>query len=309
MTEARNEGSASTVPSPGNAESGDSERGGASSSSSDSDLPSPAVTKAAHENFPVAARLLPRGVRRHLLAVYAFARFVDDIGDEWSGDRRQALDTIEADLERAYTGEPRLPVLRELATTVSACAIPAEPFRRLVAANRQDQLVSRYDSFDALLEYCTLSANPVGHIVLHIFGVATPERMQFSDRVCSALQLAEHWQDVGEDYHRGRVYLPAEDLARFGCKEADLADDAASPRVRSLMAFETTRAARMLDEGAPLVRTLSGFARLATAGYVAGGRAALAAIADRDHDVLSGAPRPRPPRVAGHWLRLLAGRG
>lgn len=309
MTEARNEGSASTVPSPGDAESGDSEAGSASSSSSDSDLPSPALTKAAHENFPVAARLLPRGLRRHLLAVYAFARLVDDIGDESSGDRWQSLDTVEADLERVYSGEPRFPVLRELAVTVSACDIPAEPFRRLVVANRQDQLVSRYDSVDSLLDYCALSANPVGHIVLHIFGVATPERMALSDRVCSALQLVEHWQDVAEDYGRGRVYLPAEDLARFGCAEADLAEPTAPPHVRALMAFETTRAARMLDEGAPLTRTLSGFARLATAGYVAGGRAALAAIADRDHDVLSGAPHPRRSHLAGQWLRLLAGRG
>lgn len=309
MTEARNDGSASTVPSPGNAESGDSEAGSASSSSADSDLPSPALTKAANENFPVAARLLPRGIRRHLLAVYAFARLVDDIGDESSGDRWRALDTVEADLERVYTGQPRLPVLRELAATVSACAIPAEPFRRLVAANRQDQLVSRYDSFEALLDYCVLSANPVGHIVLHIFGAATPERLLLSDRVCTALQLVEHWQDVAEDYGRGRVYLPAEDLARFDCAEADLAEPTAPPHVRALMAFETTRAARILDGGAPLIRTLTGFARLATAGYVAGGRAALAAIAERDHDVLSGAPHPRRPRVASQWLRSLAGRG
>lgn len=315
MTEARHEGAASTAPSPGSAdaggaESGGAESGGASSSpSSDPDLPSPALDKAAHENFPVATRLLPRVVRRHLLTVYAFARLVDDVGDETPGDRWRRLDAIEADLERAYAGCPRLPVMRDLAATVDACGVPAEPFRCLIEANRQDQLVSRYDTFESLLGYCELSANPVGHIVLHVFGVATPARMALSDRVCTALQLAEHWQDVAEDFSRGRVYLPGDDLTRFGVAESDLAAQAAAPNVRELIRFETGRAARMLDEGAALAGTLSGFARLATSGYIAGGRAALAAIASADYDVLSGTPRPRRSRVVAGWVRLLAGRG
>lgn len=319
MTEARNDGAASTAPSPGSAatgsteasgsESAGGESGGGSSSPSSDELPSPALDKAAHENFPVATRFVPPELRRHLLAVYAFARLVDDVGDEATGDRRRHLDAIEADLDRAYTGVPQLAVLRDLAVTARVRDVPKEPFQRLIEANRQDQLVSRYDTFDSLLSYCTLSANPVGHIVLHIFGAATDERMALSDRICTALQLAEHWQDVAEDLARGRIYLPAEDLYRFGVNETDLAAATAAPHVRQLMAFETRRAARMLDAGAPLVRTLSGFARVATAGYVAGGRAALAAIAGRDHDVLSSTPRPRRSRLAAEWLRLLVGRG
>ncbi len=269
-------------------------------------LPGPDLTKAGHENFPVAARLLPGRVRRHLLAVYAFARLVDDIGDESREDRATQLDTVESDLERAYTGSPRLPALRELAVTARECRIPPEPFRRLIAANRQDQVVTRYDSFDDLLDYCALSANPVGHAVLYVFGAATPARMSLSDRVCTALQLVEHWQDVPEDLAKGRVYLPVEDLARFGCVEIDLAEPTAAPRVRDLMAFESRRAAHLLDEGAPLVGTLSGFARLATAGYVAGGRATLAAIAACEHDVLAAAPGRATSRMAVEWLRLLA---
>lgn len=199
--------------------------------------------------------------------------------------------------------------MRELAVTVAACDIPAEPFQRLIAANRQDQLVRRYARFDELLDYCALSANPVGHIVLHIFGVATSERKRLSDQVCTALQLAEHWQDVAEDFDRGRVYLPAEDLAAFGCTEADLAASHASARIRELMSFEARRAGRMLDDGAALVSTLSGFARLAVAGYVAGGRAALAPIANRGCDVLSSTPKAGSMRMAREWLRLSAGRG
>lgn len=323
VTEARHEGAAPTAPSPGSmrsgstasgdagsgAESGGEESGGASSPSADSDLPSPILARAAHENFPVASRLLPPRLRRHLIAVYAFARLVDDVGDEAAGDRWQHLDAIETDLVRVFDGSPRLPVMRELSATVHACGIPREPFQRLVEANRQDQLVGRYESFESLLGYCALSANPVGHIVLHILGAATSERMALSDRVCSALQLAEHWQDVAEDLASGRIYLPAEDLSRFGVTEDDLMAPTAASHVRELLAFETRRARHMLDEGAPLVHTLSGFGRLATAGYVAGGRAALRAIAANDHDVLSSTPRPRRTHVASAWLLMLAGRG
>lgn len=243
--------------------------------------------------------------------MYAFARLVDDVGDEADGSssgRLRLLDAVEADLDRAYAGRARLPVLRELAVTADRCGIPAEPFRRLIAANRQDQLVRRYETIGELLDYCELSANPVGHAVLYVFGAFTSERARLSDRVCTALQLIEHWQDVAEDLARDRVYLPTEDLARFGVAETDLAAHRANPRVCALMAFETERATRMLDEGVPLVHTFTGFSRLATAGYVAGGRAAATAIAARGHDVLAGSPRPCRARVAREWLRLLGGR-
>ena len=264
------------------------------------------LAKAGGENFPVASRVLPRRYREHLLAVYGFARLVDDVGDEAPlNDRAGLLDQIEADLDRMYAGKARLPVLRELEHTAKACRIPAEPLRALIQANRQDQRLSRYRGYADLLGYCTLSANPVGHIVLHIFGAATPERFLLADRVCSALQLVEHWQDVAEDLARGRVYLPQEDLERFGCSEADLV--APTPRrVRDLLAFETDRAAALLDEGAPLIATLRGFARLAVAGYVAGGRAAVAAIRAADHDVMRAPPRSGASRVFLEWLRAAA---
>jgi squalene synthase HpnC len=267
-----------------------------------------AAGQAAAENFPVALRLLPQRYRQHLAAVYAFARVTDDMGDEAPPAERLALlSELEADLGRLYDGAaPRLAVIRGLAPAVDECAIPQQPFRDLIEANRQDQAVSRYESFDALLAYCTLSANPVGRIVLRVFGAATPQREILSDRVCTALQLAEHWQDVAEDLRAGRVYLPQEDLARFGVTERDLAAPQAGPQVKALMTFEEQRARALLDKGAPLVGTLRGAARVAVAGYVAGGRAALAAIAAADHDVLRATHRPARRRLAAEMLRAYA---
>jgi squalene synthase HpnC len=291
-----------------------------------------AGAQASAENFPVALRLLPRRYRGHLAAVYGFARSVDDMGDEAAPQERVALlDELEADVGRLYrmvsrgrgggrmdgqaagggedegpAGPPRLSVVRALAPAVVACAIPAQPFYDLIAANRQDQVVSRYATFGDLEDYCRLSANPVGRIVLHVFGAATPEREALSDRVCTALQLAEHWQDVAEDLRAGRIYLPQEDMDRFGCAEDDLAAPRAGPKVRALMAFEERRARGLLDTGAPIVGTLRGAARLAVSGYVAGGRAALAAIAASGHDVLRATPRPSKARVAAEMVRAYA---
>jgi squalene synthase HpnC len=163
----------------------------------------------------------------------------------------------------------------------------------LIEANRRDQRVSRYATWAELRDYCVLSANPVGRLVLQVFGVATPGRYLASDAVCTALQLVEHCQDVAEDLARGRLYLPAEDLARFGCDERELRAPAASPAARALLRFEVERARGLLDLGTPLVHTLRGRARLAVAGFVAGGRAAADAIERRGFDVLAGAPRPR----------------
>jgi squalene synthase HpnC len=277
--------------------------------------------RAAGENFPVAMRVLPRRYRRHLMAVYRFARLVDDVGDEASGDRLQLLDEIEQDLGRAFTGGagPRLQVTAELARTAKECAISAQPFSMLIQANRQDQTVHRYATFDQLLGYCDLSANPVGRAVLGIFGVTTPGREHLSDLVCTALQLAEHWQDVAEDLARDRIYLPAEDMAAFGCAESDLAEAArrdgkpVPPRVRELLRFETERAARLLADGAALTGTLRGWARLAVAGYVAGGRATLAAITKAGStggfDVFAATPRPGRVRTVAELVRAyLTGR-
>jgi squalene synthase HpnC len=204
--------------------------------------------------------------------------------------------------------EPRSHVVGALGPAVADCGIPMQPFLNLVQANRQDQVVSRYQTFEDLLGYCRLSANPVGRIVLYVFGSFSRERAELSDSICTALQLAEHWQDVAEDLGAGRIYLPAQDMDTFGCTEQDLAQPSAPPRVRALIAFETRRARALLDAGAPLIGTLRGAARAAVAGYVAGGRAALAAIAAADHDVLRATPRPRKRRVAA-GLALAYARG
>lgn len=263
-----------------------------------SGLPAPAaaalLARARGENFPVALALLSRAQRTHLMALYGFARLVDDVGDEAGGDRLALLGELDADLGRVFAGqEPLHPVLQRLAPTVRALLLPEQPFRRLIEANRRDQRVSRYATWTELRDYCALSANPVGRLVLHVFGAATPDRFAASDAVCTALQLVEHCQDVAEDLARGRLYLPAEDLARFGCNELDLRAPSASPGVRALLRFEVARARALLDLGAPLVRTLRGRARLAIAGFVAGGRAAADAIERSGFDVLGGAPRPR----------------
>ena len=287
------------------------------------------VANAPGENFPVALRLLPARHRRHLTNLYFFARLTDDLGDEArpggyggagsppvSGGfpggrppgiahfRLRLLDELAADVDRIYSGgTPQSPVMLAMAETVRECDVPARPLLDLIQANRQDQKVTRYPTYPDLERYCELSANPVGQIVLYIFGVATPERIALSDNICTALQLAEHWQDVAEDLGNGRIYLPGEDLERFGCTEADLAAPTAGQAVRQLMTFETDRASRLLDQGAPLVGTLHGAARLAVAGYLAGGRAALAAIRGQHYDVLAGTPRGRKPRLAAELVK------
>jgi squalene synthase HpnC len=275
------------------------------------------VANASGENFPVALRMLPARHRRHLTNLYFFARLTDDLGDEArdapagptapadvTALRLRLLDELAADVDRIYQGQaPQSPVIRAMADTVRECGVPAKPLLDLIQANRQDQVITRYRTYPELQQYCELSANPVGQIVLYIFGAATPQRIALSDSICTALQLAEHWQDVAEDLGHGRIYLPGEDMARFGCTEADLAAPTAGPAVRELMIFETDRASRLLDEGAPLVGTLRGAARLAVAGYLAGGRAALAAIRAQGHDVLKGTPRPRKQRLAGELVK------
>jgi squalene synthase HpnC len=264
--------------------------------------------KAGAENFTVASLLLPPRIRRRLLSVYAFARLVDDIGDEAPGDRNALLDKVDRDIDRIYAGYVATdPLWADLTVTVHECGIPRTPLDRLVQANRRDQVVKRYRDFADLLGYCELSANPVGHLVLHVFDAMTPERAALSDKVCSALQVLEHLQDVAEDNRAGRIYLPSEDLERFGVKEADLAAGKANREVRALIAFETQRTLRLLDEGAAIVGTLSGLARLAVAGYVAGGRATAAAIVNARFDVLTTTPRPRKSRTLAELVRSLGG--
>ncbi|MBQ0966939.1 squalene synthase HpnC [Streptomyces sp. RK23] len=269
------------------------------------------LAKAADENFPVAPFFLPRAWRTDLMAVYGFARLVDDIGDgdlapggadarllgvpgDRADDRLLMLDAFEEDLRRVFGGSdgpPRHPLLRRLVPTVRRRALTPEPFLGLIAANRQDQLVARYETYDDLFAYCELSANPVGRLVLAVTGTSTPERIRRSDEICTALQIVEHLQDVAEDLARDRIYLPAEDMKRFHVQETDLAAPTANASVRALIAYEAARARDLLNEGAPLVGSVHGRLRLLLAGFVAGGRAALGAIAAADHDVLPGPPK------------------
>ena len=297
------------------------------------------LDKAGAENFPVAPFFMPGAMRDGLMAVYGFARLVDDAGDgdladpvataqllgvpaEASATPRDAavaaagsstvtdsrlalLDGLEADLDRAFetvlgapgAEPPRHPLLAALCPVIDRHGLTPEPFRALIQANRVDQTTSRYRTFDDLLGYCELSANPVGRLVLQLAGLATEERIRRSDAVCSALQVVEHLQDVAEDRARDRIYLPAEDMVRFGVTEADLDAAHAGPELRALVAYEAQRARALLDQGAPLVGSVRGRLRLLLAGFTAGGLAALAAVAEADNDVLAGAPKPRKSRL------------
>nr|WP_169509054.1 squalene synthase HpnC [Actinopolyspora mortivallis] len=256
------------------------------------------------ENFTVAARVLPYRIRQHLMAVYGFARLVDYAGDEACGPRERLLDLLESDLARVYDGTPRIPLMRAFAPTVHECGIPREVPARLIIANRRDQHVRRYETFGDLLDYCAYAANPVGELVLHVFGRADPELTVLSDRICSALQILEHSQDVAEDYRRGRIYLPSEDLRDFGCDESEFAGSTASNELRALVWFEVDRAVSMLRAGQPLVARLSGLSRLAVAGYVAGGLATARAFRPAGYDPLAVGVRPRRARILGEWVRL-----
>jgi squalene synthase HpnC len=183
--------------------------------------------------------------------------------------------------------------------------LPREPFLELIEANRRDQRVRRYATWSELQDYCALSANPVGRLVLHLFGSATPDRVELSDLICTALQLVEHCQDLAEDLARGRLYLPAEDLDRFGCGERHLRAASAGPELRQLLRFEMRRARALLRRGEPLLGRLRGWHRLAVAGFAAGGHAAVDAIERHDFDVLSASPRPRRRDLMRHLLGLL----
>ena len=261
------------------------------------------MSKLPGENFAVGPLLLG-GYREHLRAVYGFARLVDQVGDESPGDRGVLLGAVEDELDRAFAGTARHPLFRRLAATVAERALPREPFLRLIEANRLDQHVSRWESWEDLLGYCRLSANPVGELALHVFGAASAENVALSDRVCTGLQVVEHLQDIREDSRSGRVYLPAEDMARFGVTRPDLDAARASGALRRLVAFELGRVRELLDSGPPLVRRLRGRPRLAVAGYVAGGRSAAAAVERAGYDVLRAPARPSRARRGVETLRL-----
>jgi len=261
-----------------------------------------ALARAHYENFSVATRFLPRELLPFMAAIYAFCRTVDDLGDEAKGDRVALLDEWERDLLRCYGGAPQHPYLLALQDTIARFAIPKEPFLKLVQANRMDQVNKRYSTYQDLLFYCDHSANPVGRLVLYVFGYRDEERQRLSDCTCTALQLANFWQDVRRDYAMGRIYLPLEDLERFGCTEQAIAAGVATPEFRRLMAFEVERARELFIKGLPLVGTVSGKLKLDLALFSRGGLRVLDAIGEQDYDVLK--KRPQVTKARKAWLLL-----
>jgi squalene synthase HpnC len=212
-----------------------------------------------YENFSVATWFLPKHLRQDFLNVYAYCRISDDLGDE-VGDATAALtllDEWQAELEACYAGTPRHPVFVALAETVRKFEIPQHEFSDLLIAFRQDQSVTRFETFADVLAYCRYSANPVGHLVLYLCGYRDAERQQLSDYTCAALQLANFWQDVSVDHAKGRVYLPLEDLRRYAVTEEDLAQNRNTPAFCEMMKFEVERARQWFDRGLPLVKTVN----------------------------------------------------
>ena len=248
------------------------------------------LARAHYENFTVGSWFLPSKKRHHIYAVYAFCRAVDDLGDEHPADRLSALDAWEQDLLRCYDGTPQHPYLVALQETIRAFDIPKEPFLKVIEANRMDQTISSYQTYPDLEKYCQHSANPVGHMALYVFGYHDPERQRLSDYTCTALQLTNFWQDVSRDHAMGRIYVPLEDMERFGYSEAQLAERVFTPQFRNMMAFEVERARDLFRRGFELVNTLEGRFKLDVALYSLGGMRVLDAIERQGYDVLSRRP-------------------
>jgi squalene synthase HpnC len=276
------------------------------------DLARPEVmARAGGENFPVASILLPRSIREHLLSIYGYARYIDEIGDRADGGGTEArlasLDWAEEEIDRALRGEADNPIFVAAGATARAIGADRTPFVDLIEANRLDQRQNRYPDFAALEAYCAKSANPVGRLVLMIFGCHGSAAEARSDDICTALQLVEHWQDVVEDYGVGRVYLPGCDLATFDVEESALCGPC-TPALRRLMAFEVGRARERLVEGLPLLSMLSPLGRVAVAGFCGGGLAQLDALEAAGYDVFSAPVKATKFAVARRSAVLLARR-
>jgi len=250
------------------------------------------LARSHYENFSVASWFLPKELRQHFFNVYAYCRISDDLGDE-VGDASASLallDQWEHELNACYEGAPKHPVFVALAGTVRQFAIPKHEFSDLLTAFRQDQRVGRYETFGDLLGYCVNSANPVGHLVLYLCGYRDAERRQLSDYTCTALQLANFWQDVSVDYAKGRIYLPLEDLRRFGVSEQGIRDAENTPAFREMMKFEVARAREWFVQGLPLGKKVD--RRLATdiELFTRGGQEILNAIEEQGFAVLGKRP-------------------
>ena len=291
------------------------------------------LARSHYENFNVGGWITPKDKIPHIYAIYAWCRMVDDLGDETTPEghpsnmntagrpnpaitehRIGRLDWWESELHATYHGQPSHPIAIAIQDTAEKFNIPIEPFRRLIQANRIDQGSGRFSTLDDVLDYCTYSANPVGHLYLYIFGYDDLERQQLADCTCTALQLTNFWQDVARDYHdRGRIYLPKADLLRFRVSEDDIAARRASSEFRALLNHECNVARQLFQQGAPLVKTLQPRARLPVALFTRGGVAVLNAIRRQDYDVLSNRPslsgRRKAWLLASAWLSSKFGMG
>src|SRR3989475_4324092 len=263
-----------------------------------------------YENFSVATWFLPERLRQHFYNVYAYCRISDDLGDEVGHPAAslQLLDEWEAELNACYAGEPRHPVFVALAETVRKFDIPMQPFADLLKAFRQDQTITRYPTFNDLLGYCRYSANPVGHLVLYLCGYRDDERQRLSDYTCTALQLANFWQDVSADYAKSRIYLPLEDLRRFGVSELEIRAGHNTPAFREMMGFEVERAREWFVQGLPLTERVSRELALDIELFSRGGLEILNAIERQDYAVLGRRPAISKTRKLALVARAMLGK-
>jgi squalene synthase HpnC len=263
-----------------------------------------------YENFHVATWFLPKALRPHFHAIYAYCRISDDLGDE-VGDPSAALALLDfwgRELDACYEGHARHPVFVALAETIRACSIPKEPFADLLKAFRQDQTVTRYQTMADVLEYCRYSANPVGRLVLYACGYADEERFKLSDATCSALQLANFWQDVRVDWQKDRVYLPREDMQRFSVTDETIAKRVATPAFRALLDFEVDFARRLFEEGLPLIGMVGRELAVDLDLFSRGGLEILRSIERCDYDVLSARPSISKRTKLALALRAVSGK-
>ena len=263
-----------------------------------------------YENFHVATWFLPRALRPYFHSIYAYCRVADDLGDE-VGNTAQSLallDLWKQELDACYEGRARHPVFVALTEAIQECSIPKQPFADLLTAFRQDQTVTRFATMLDLLGYCRYSANPVGRLVLHACGEASEENFRFSDATCSALQLANFWQDVGVDFAKGRVYIPQQDMEFFGVTEATIAEGEATPEFRALMRFEVDFARGRFEEGLTLIERVNRDLAVDIDLFSRGGMEILRAIERCDYDVLSARPAISKAAKVTLGLRAVAGR-
>jgi squalene synthase HpnC len=268
------------------------------------------LARSHYENFSVATWFLPERLRQHFANVYSYCRISDDLGDE-VGDPMASLELLdqwETELDACYAGNPRHPVFVALRETIQKFDIPKQPFSDLLKAFRQDQTITRFPTFQDVLNYCRYSANPVGHLVLYLCGHRDAERQKLSDFTCTALQLANFWQDVTPDYAKGRVYLPLEDLQKFGVSEADIAGEKNSAAFCAMMRFEVTRAREWFERGLPLVKLVDKELAIDIELFSRGGQEILNAIEKQKFAVLGNRPSISKPRKLALVARAALGK-